>query len=94
MVINVPSSSLRPITEIYKFREGAWDPINGRVHEVVKVYVSEFDENDVVVIGKVTFKHKSGSSVTQDFVGNFMFAQGKDATLVERYQAWLVCLSI
>jgi hypothetical protein len=74
--------------EIFHFREGAWDPINSRTHQVQKVYLSESNERDVVVLGTVVFRHKDGRNLTQAFAGNFVFDQ--DAPLIQRYDAWLV----
>ncbi len=73
---------------IFKFREGAWDPISGRRHEVRKIYLSASSDGDVMVLGTVVFRHKNGQSLTQDFVGNFVF--GEDGAHFQRYEAWLV----
>ncbi|KAJ9614386.1 hypothetical protein H2200_002522 [Cladophialophora chaetospira] len=73
--------------EIFKFREGAWDPISGRRHEVRKVYLSASGDDDVMVLGRAEMRHKNGRSLTQDFVGNFIF--GEDGALIQRYETWL-----
>lgn len=71
------------------FRQGAWDPINKRRHDIVKVYTSDVDENDVVVLGKVFFGHKNGQSISEDFAGNFQFS-AQEKGLIQAYQAWVV----
>lgn len=77
-------------TELIKFRQGAWDVITYRKHEPRKVYTSASDEKDLVVLGNVTFRHKNGQRVTQEFVGNFIFDEVRDEeALIQSYQAWL-----
>lgn len=77
--------------ELFKFREGAWDPIARRKHTVHKVYVADKSSTDVVVLGEVIFTHKRGESITQGFAGNFSFA--KDEPLIKHYEAWLVSIT-
>ena len=77
-------------TELYRFRQGAWTDITMRKHQLLKVYVSEQNSRDVVVLGRVTFGHRRGDAVTQDFVGNFIFEECESGPLIQSYQAWLV----
>ena len=74
-------------TEIINFRNGAWDPITFRKHEILKVYVSDSSDKDVMVIGRMTFGHKNGQKVVEGYAGNFLF---NDDGLIQKYQAWLV----
>ena len=76
--------------DLVRFRDGAWDPITKRKHTVHKVYVSHDTRADVLVLGRVTFGHKNGQSVTQDFQGNFLMIEDGNTALIQSYQAWLV----
>lgn len=84
--------TLGSTTEIIAFRDGAWDPIHARSHRVHHTYRSETDENDFMVSGRVTFVHKNGKSVSQSFVGNFLFVETEKSLLIQRYEAWLVSI--
>lgn len=78
------------LPEIIDFRKNVWGAINKRKQVVRKVWVSDEDRRDIVVLGDVTFGHESGQTITEQFVGNFLFGSGEDEGLIQRYQAWLV----
>lgn len=72
---------------IINFRRASWDPVTFRDHALEKVYLSDSDHNDVVVIGKVTLGTGDGQRVEEGFAMSLLF---NDDGLIRKFEAWFV----
>ncbi|KAM5346083.1 hypothetical protein ACJ41O_009088 [Fusarium nematophilum] len=67
----------------------AWDHIERRNHEVLRVYTASSNYSDILLVGKLTVDFKNGNQVVAEFIARVLFAEGTEsdpkATL---YQVW------
>jgi hypothetical protein len=76
------------ITAISKSREHAWDVIESRKHEVLKVYASDAEGRDLVLIGRLTAGKKDGGEVVAGLVARVVVESDGDGKLkMGLYQA-------
>lgn len=77
---------------ITKSREHAWDVITSRRHEVVKVYASDPEGLDLLLIGKLTAGLGSGKEAEVGFVARIIMQETAKGLRMKRYEVWSVSL--
>lgn len=78
---------------ISKSRERVWDVIASRQHEVIKVYSSDAEGRDLLVIGKLTAGLSSGKKAEVEFAGRIVMEETVDGLRISLYQVWSVSSS-
>ncbi|KAH8761734.1 hypothetical protein BGZ57DRAFT_858122 [Hyaloscypha finlandica] len=76
-------------SEIIQARENSWAHMDSRKHEVLRVYSSNNDFSDLLLIGKLSAKFKNGREVTDEFIVRLVFRG--DTTVNPKgslYQIW------
>ncbi|KAH6697411.1 hypothetical protein F5X68DRAFT_226786 [Plectosphaerella plurivora] len=74
---------------IINSRKSAWDAIDRRDHEVLRVYTGAAGYNDILIIGRLTVDFKSGKQVTSEFIARIEFEEGTQSTpKAKLYQIW------
>lgn len=78
-------------TAILESRSKAWDNVDKRKHEVLRVYTAAKNFSDIVVIGRLDSMLKNGREVGFEFVARVVFdRETNDDPKASLYQVWAV----
>ncbi|KAF3009196.1 hypothetical protein E8E14_006300 [Neopestalotiopsis sp. 37M] len=70
-------------------RKTAWDNINRRNHEVLRVYTASSTYNDIMLVGRLIVDFKNGKQVDAEFIARIVFAGTTGENLqANLYQVW------
>ncbi|KAF5026979.1 hypothetical protein F66182_1009 [Fusarium sp. NRRL 66182] len=74
---------------IIQSRKTAWDHIERREHEVLRVYTASRSYDDVMLLGRITVDFKNGRQVAADFIAHILFEDTTgDKLKAKLYQVW------
>lgn len=71
-------------------RKHAWDVITSRRHKVVKVYASDPEGLDLLLIGKLTAGVGNGKEAMVGFVARIIMQKTAKGLRIMRYEVWSV----
>ncbi|RMJ08347.1 hypothetical protein CDV36_012043 [Fusarium kuroshium] len=75
---------------IIQSRSTAWDHIERRDHQVLRVFTASRAYSDIILVGELTVDFKNGKQVTAEFIARIVFEQatGSDPLKASLYQVW------
>jgi len=79
------------LLDIAKSREHAWDAIDARQHEISKVYASDSDGTDLMMLGSLTATMKDGTVTNTKLATRVILAKDSEGKLkfkLYQAQAW------
>jgi hypothetical protein len=79
--------------EIIKSRQQAYDVIATRRHSVIKVYASDLDGLDLLLIGEVTAGLPSGKEAKLGFTARMIMQTTTKGLRMKLYEVWCVSYS-
>jgi hypothetical protein len=77
--------------EIIRSRDGSWDGVVSRRHEITKVYACNESADDLLFIGFVVIQYANGQKVDGSFVVRAVVDDPKSQSpRLSLYQGWMV----
>ena len=77
--------------EIIRSRDGSWDGVVSRRHEITKVYACNESADDLLFIGFVVIQYANGQKVDGSFVVRAVVVDPKSQSpRLSLYQGWMV----
>ncbi|RSL58709.1 hypothetical protein CEP54_007601 [Fusarium duplospermum] len=74
---------------IIQSRKTAWDHIDRRHHEVLRVYTASSTYSDILLLGRLTVDFKSGTQVVAEFIARVLFAEStENDPKAKLYEVW------
>jgi len=72
-----------------KCRDSAWVTVDSRRHEVLKVYASDEEGSDLLLIGQAATGFKNGKKVTMEFAARIIVeGSSTEKPKIKLYQVW------
>lgn len=81
------------LSEIKRYRDGAWDTVALRRHTIKRVYAHDADGTDLMILAVNTTGLKDGQSVTGDFTARIIVDQeslSREQPRLKYVQVWAV----
>lgn len=78
-------------TEIRKSRDGSWNAVSFRRHELLKVFAGDEMCEDLMFLCRVSMSFRNGSELDMEFAGRLKISGPKtDTPKLKLYQVWAV----
>ena len=87
----VQYANLWPRKAIRRSRDNAWKVIDTRRHEVLKVYTTNTEADDLLLIGRVTVGYKNGETKEGEFIGRIKISYRHIShPRTQLYKVWMI----
>ena len=89
-ILKVREKAKKQRIAISKSRERAWEVIKSRRHEVIKVYASDAEGQDLMLIGKLVAVAGSGKEAEVSFTARIVIEWTISGLRIKLYEVWSV----